>query len=109
MKFMSNIHYVQSTLLGAVRDTKRNQEDPVHRNKAMRHTKMKAQKYCSSKKFPFICKRDFERSVEEVALEHLNIGRILKCVIEGAEKKASPAKEITQEAQRRESMTGSGR
>lgn len=72
---------------------------------------MKAQKkyYRSSKKFPFICKRDFERPVEEVAPEHLSIGRILKCVIEGAEKKSFPAKEITQEAQRRESMTGSGK
>lgn len=41
-------------------------------------TKMKAQMkyYRNSKKFPFICKEDLERSVEEVALEHLSIGRI---------------------------------
>lgn len=71
--------------------------------------KVQKQHYRSLKKFPFICKRDFERSVEEVALEHLSISRILICVIEGTEKKSFPAKKITQEAQRRESMTASGR
>lgn len=54
--------------------------------------KVQKQHYRSLKKFPFICKRDFERSVEEVALEHLSISRILICVIEGTEKKSFPAK-----------------
>lgn len=58
--------------------------------------------------FLSFAKADLERSLEEVALEHLSIGRIWRCVIEDAEK-SFPAKEIIQEAQRRESMTDSGR
>lgn len=43
-----------------------------------------------------------------MALEYLNIGRIGRCVIEGAGKKSFPAKEMIQDAQRRESMTSYG-
>ena len=42
-------------------------------------------------------------------LDYLNIGRIGRCEIEGAGKKSFPAKEMIQEAQRRESMTSYGR
>lgn len=75
------------------------------------HSKMQAQmNNCKgSKKFTFTCKREFGKTVEEVALEHWNIGRIWRCITEGASKKSFPEKEIIQEAQRRESMTGSGR
>lgn len=100
IKYLSSIYYMQGSVLDVVLSYKRKSgrscpKEGYRTIEGLRHLPRWRLRWSTigiQRSFLSFAKGDLERSVEEVALEHLSIGRIWRCVIEGA-KKSFPAKE----------------
>lgn len=96
VKYLSSVYNMQSTLLDFVLNHKRKlvRSCPKKKKKSYRTIegmwhlprwrRLRWSIIGIQRSFLSFAKEDLERSVEEVALEHLSIGRIWRCVIEGA-------------------------